>query len=144
MPNVLVVDDSPIDRVLVEGVLRKDQRMRVRNATSGADALAVLGEMQPDIVITDLQMPELDGLALVTAIRIHYPNVPVVLITAHGSEELAVQALEQGASSYVPKSQLANNLLTAVDQVLDLARHNRGYEALGQAMEYAEFRFRAD
>jgi CheY-like chemotaxis protein len=144
MPNVLVVDDSPIDRVLIEGVLRKDARMRIRQAVSGADALTVLGELQPDIVITDLQMPEMDGLALVTAMRIHYPRVPVVLITAHGSEALAVQALEQGAASYVPKSQLAANLLTAVDQVLELARENRGHEALAQSMDYAEFRFRAD
>src|SRR5262249_37083785 len=81
---------------------------------------------------------------LVTAVRIHYPRVPVVLITAHGSEELAVQALQQGAASYVPKSQLARNLLPAVEQVLELARDNRGYEALAQAMDYAEFRFRAE
>jgi CheY-like chemotaxis protein len=144
MPNVLVVDDSPIDRVLVEGILKKDPRMKVRQAHNGASALAAIGEDQPDVVVTDLQMPEMDGLQLVTATRIHFPRVPVVLITAYGSEELAVRALEQGAASYVPKSQLAANLLAVVDQVLDLARGDRGYEALAQAMDYAEFRFRAD
>jgi DNA-binding NarL/FixJ family response regulator len=144
MPNVLIVDDSPIDRVLVDGVLRKDPRMKTRQAASGTDALALMGESEPDLVVTDLQMPEMDGLQLVTAIRIHYPRVPVVLITAHGSEELAVRALEQGAASYVPKSQLAHNLLTICDQVLELARDDRGYEALAQAMEYAEFRFSAE
>jgi CheY-like chemotaxis protein len=144
MPNVLVVDDSPIDRVLVEGLLRKDPRMKVRQASSGASALAAIGEDEPDIVVTDLQMPEMDGLQLVTATRIHFPKVPVVLITAHGSEELAVRALEQGAASYVPKSQLAANLQGVVDQVLELARGDRGYEALAQSMEYAEFRFRAE
>jgi DNA-binding NarL/FixJ family response regulator len=96
------------------------------------------------VIVTDLQMPEMDGLQLVTAIRIHYPTVPVVLITAHGSEELAVRALEQGAASYVPKSQLAHNLLGVVDHVVELARDDRGYEALTQAMEYAEFRFKAE
>src|SRR5262245_48368709 len=144
MSNVLVVDDSPIDRVLIEGMLKKDPRIKVRHAANGADALAVLGESQPDVIVTDLQMPELDGLALVTAVRLHYPSVPVVLITAHGSEELAVRALEEGAASYVPKSQLAARLLSAVDQVLELARDHRGYEALAQAMDYAEFRFRAE
>jgi CheY-like chemotaxis protein len=143
MPDVLIVDDSPIDRVLIEGVLRKDPRVKTRQAQSGTDALATLGQWQPDVVVTDLQMPEMDGLALVTAIRIHYPSVPVILITAHGSEELAVRALEQGAASYVPKSQLAHNLLGVVDQVVELARDDRGYETLSQAMEYAEFRFRA-
>jgi len=144
MPSVLIVDDSPIDRVLVEGVLKKDPRVKTRSAHSGSDALAILGQWQPDVVVTDLQMPEMDGLQLVTAIRIHYPTVPVVLITAHGSEELAVRALEQGAASYVPKSQLAHNLLGVVDQVVELARDDRGYEALTQAMEYAEFRFKAE
>src|SRR5262245_37267955 len=144
MPNVLVVDDSPIDRVLVAGVLKKDRRMNVRQANNGAEALALLGDEQPDLIVTDLQMPEMDGLTLVTAVRIHYPRVPVVLITAHGSEELAVRALEQGAASYVPKTQLAGSLLPAVGQVLDMARENRSYATLSQAMEYAEFRFRAE
>lgn len=144
MPNVLIVDDSPIDRVLIEGMLKKDPRMVVRQAANGADALALLAEDQPDVVVTDLQMPEMDGLALVTAVRLSHPRVPVVLITAHGSEQLAVQALEQGAASYVPKSQLAGNLLPAIDQVLELARDHRGYEDLAQAMRYAEFRFQTE
>jgi DNA-binding response OmpR family regulator len=118
--------------------------MNVSQAANGADALARLSDEQPDVIVTDLQMPEMDGLTLVTAVRIHYPRVPVVLITAHGSEELAVRALEQGAASYVPKSQLAGSLLAAVDQVLELAHEDRAYAALSQAMEYAEFRFRAD
>src|SRR5262245_61447757 len=144
MANVLIVDDSPIDRILIEGLLKKDPRMKTSQTVSGAEALAALDAVQPDVIVTDLQMPEMDGLQLVTAVRIHYPRVTVVLITAHGSEELAVQALQQGAASYVPKSQLARNLLPAVEQVLELARDNRGYEALAQAMDYAEFRFRAE
>ena len=144
MADVLVVDDSPIDRMLIDGLLKKDHRMKVTRAASGADALAALDENEPDLIVTDLQMPEMDGLELVTAMRIHFPHIPVVLITAHGSEELAVRALEQGAASYVPKSQLARNLLPAVDHVLEMAREKRGYEALAQAMDYAEFRFRVE
>jgi CheY-like chemotaxis protein len=143
MPNVLVVDDSPIDRVLIEGILRKDPRVKTTQAASGADALALIGQSQPDVVVTDLQMPEMDGLQLVTSLRIHYPHVPVILITAHGSEDLAVRALEQGAATYVPKSHMARSLLPAVDQVVELARNDLGYEALAKAMEYAEFRFNA-
>jgi CheY-like chemotaxis protein len=141
MPKVLVVDDSPMDRVLLEGVLKKDARMRISSVGSGAEALAVLADTQPDVVVTDLQMPELDGLQLVTAMRIHYPRIPVVLVTAHGSEDLAVRALEQGAASYVPKLQIATKLLETVDQVLSLAQADRSYESLAQCMDYAEFRF---
>lgn len=141
MPSVLIVDDSPIDRVLLEGVLRKDPRMRIRLAKSGVEALTAVSESAPDVVVTDLQMPELDGLQLVTALAIHYPRIPVILITAYGSETLAVQALEQGAASYVPKSQVAAKLRDAVEHVLTLAHADRGYEQLGAGMELAEFRF---
>ncbi|QDU27730.1 Nitrogen regulation protein NR(I) [Anatilimnocola aggregata] len=141
MPNVLVIDDSPIDRILVEGILKRDSRMKTTVATNGLDGLAKMEATKQDVVITDLQMPEMDGLQLVTAIRLHYPHVPVVLITAHGSEDLAIRALEQGAASYVPKSQVAEKLLDSVDQVLDLAKSDRSYELLASCMQEANFRF---
>ncbi|MFN0021254.1 MAG: response regulator [Pirellulaceae bacterium] len=144
MPKVLVVDDSPMDRALIEGILKKDSRMKIRTAKDGSEALGNIGVELPDVVITDLQMPELDGLQLVTAMRLHYPRVPVILITAHGSEELAIQALEHGAASYVPKSQLAGRLHDVVDQVLALVRAERSYELLGSCMDYVEFRFTLD
>jgi CheY-like chemotaxis protein len=144
MPKILVVDDSPMDRALIEGILKKDPRLKIRTAQDGSDALGRIGEEQPDVVVTDLQMPELDGLQLVTAMRVHYPKVPVILITAYGSEELAIQALEQGAASYVPKSQLAGRLHEVVDQVLAMARAERSYERLGSSMDYVEFRFTLD
>jgi CheY-like chemotaxis protein len=80
----------------------------------------------------------------VTAMRMHYPRGPVILITAYGSEDLAIQALEHGAASYVPKSQLAGRLHDVVDQVLALVRAERSYELLGKSMDYVEFRFALD
>lgn len=144
MPNILVVDDSPIDRVLVEGILKREREFRVTIATSGADALNKIGDVSPDVVVTDLQMPEMDGLQLVTALKIHYPKIPVVLITAHGSEDLAMRALEQGAASYVPKSQLSDKLPEAVQHVLTLSQTDRSYERLTQCIEFADFRFAID
>ncbi len=144
MTNVLIVDDSAIDRTLVAGILKKDHRLCIRSATDGADALAQLSDHPVDVVVTDLQMPELDGIQLVTAIRIHYPGIPVILVTAHGSEELAIQALEQGAASYVPKSQLAERLVDTVEHVLALAKAERSYELLTACMGKAEFEFAID
>jgi CheY-like chemotaxis protein len=100
MPVVLVVDDSPVDRRLISGILQKSGRLRIETAVNGADAMERLRQVSPDIIVTDLTMPELDGLQLVTMVRLHFPKIPVVLVTAHGSESLAVQALEQGAASY--------------------------------------------
>ena len=62
---------------------------------------------KPDIVVSDLQMPEMDGLELVETIRREHPGLPVILMTAHGSEETAIQALRKGATNYVAKRNLA-------------------------------------
>ena len=120
--KILVVDDSPIDRRWVGGLLRRRERLVPVFARSGIEALEILGNEAPSIVLTDLQMPEMDGLRLVEAIRDRFPLIPVVLMTAHGSEEIALQALRQGAASYVPKRRLARELLATIDQVLDSMR----------------------
>jgi anti-sigma regulatory factor (Ser/Thr protein kinase) len=70
-------------------------------------------------------MPEMDGLALVQQIREKYPEVPVVLMTRSGSEEIAVQALRRGAASYVPKRNLATSLVPTLEQVLAASRIDR-------------------
>ena len=120
--KILVVDDSPIDRRWVGGLLRRRECLVPVFARSGIEALEILGNEAPSIVLTDLQMPEMDGLRLVEAIRDRFPLIPVVLMTAHGSEEIALQALRQGAASYVPKRRLARELLATIDQVLDSMR----------------------
>ena len=84
----------------------------------------------PDLVVTDLMMPEMDGLQLVSEVRRRYPQIPVILITAHGNENLAVEALETGAASYVPKSQIPAKLLDTVRQVLSLNSTERTQEQL--------------
>ena len=107
---VLVVDDSPVDRRLAGGILEKSH-YQAAYAGNGVEALAALEHQLPSVVLTDLQMPEMDGLELVEAIRNKYPLVPVILMTAHGSETIAIQALQRGAASYVPKKDLATDLL---------------------------------
>jgi anti-sigma regulatory factor (Ser/Thr protein kinase) len=84
----------------------------------------------PDIVLTDLQMPEMNGLELVTAIKDRFPSVPVILMTAQGSEEIASQALRQGAASYVPKRRLAEDLVPTVERVLARSREEHKHSLL--------------
>lgn len=142
MPTVLVVDDAAVDRRLIAGVLEKSSQMRVVTVANGAEAVAKLAELSPDVIVTDLTMPEMDGLQLVTMVRVHYPRIPVILVTAHGSEALAVKALEQGAASYVPKSQLAQKLLDTVEHVLARTSADHSYQRLTACMTSADFRFR--
>ena len=107
MPTVLVVDDSPIDRQLVGGLLKQDTDWTVTYAGDGAAALDSIRTRPPDIVVTDLQMPEMTGLELVIAVRKSFAQVPVVLMTGKGSEEIAVEALHAGARRATFPSELS-------------------------------------
>jgi anti-sigma regulatory factor (Ser/Thr protein kinase) len=82
----------------------------------------------PQIVLTDLLMPEMNGLELVEAVKKRYPLVPVVLMTAFGSEDIAIQALRQGAASYVSKKRLASELAKILQQVLAAASAERSLQ----------------
>jgi CheY-like chemotaxis protein len=144
MTRVLVVDDSAVDRRLIGALLERDTNWTIEYAEDGSRALSQIKEFVPDLVVTDLLMPEMDGLELVTAIRIFHPGVPVILITAHGSESLALEALERGAASYVPKSQFAETLVRTVEQVLALARADRSHKCLIECLAATEFTFSLD
>ena len=130
MTTALIVDDSKIDRELVATLLQGSTSLQVAFADDGADALRQLAKSEPDMIITDLHMPEVDGLRLVETVREQHAHVPIVLITGQGSENLAVQALKTGAASYVPKVSLATELVPTVMQVLALSRADRGVKAV--------------
>jgi CheY-like chemotaxis protein len=141
MTSILVVEDSPVDRCLISGLLTKEPAWTVETAEHGLAALEKIGQAVPDLVLTDLQMPQMDGLDLVAAVRAEYPGLPIILMTAHGSESLAVEALKSGAASYVPKSQLADILQSTVREVLALTAANRGHERLIESLTSTEFCF---
>jgi CheY-like chemotaxis protein len=141
MPTILVVDDSATDRLLAGGLLAEHGDFDVEYATDGSDAIFKLELHVPDLVVTDMDMPELNGLELVAVIREAYPLVPVVLMTARGSEELALLALRAGAASYVPKRQLNTELLKTVNQVYSAAREDRGRIRLMRRMTEQQVQF---
>jgi CheY-like chemotaxis protein/anti-sigma regulatory factor (Ser/Thr protein kinase) len=138
MPNILVVDDSPLDRLLAGGLLEKDGQWVIDYATNGTSALDKLREARFDLVLTDLVMPGMDGLELVAAIRCHHRSVPVILMTSKGTEEIAVRALHAGAASYVPKRLLAQELAETVRRVLAVSsRHLVKARLLGCMTEHS-------
>ncbi len=141
MPFVLLVDDSPVERRLVGGLIEKELDWLVEYAGNGLEALSSMHLSLPDLLITDLMMPEMDGLQLVTEVRERFPQVPVILITAHGSEALAVEALEKGAASYVPKAQVTAKLLDTARQVIAVSGDDRVYARLLERMDQAHAEF---
>lgn len=118
MPIILVVDDSEVDRRLMAGLLGADVDWLVSHASNGADALETISYATPDVVVTDLLMPEMDGMELVANLAESFPELPVVLVTGQDDAEIALKALRAGAASFVPKSQLTERLLDTVEQVL--------------------------
>ena len=123
--EILVVDDSDVDRCLVGGLLTSNPDYQVRFADCGGTALAEMSRALPDLVVSDLVMPGIDGLELVAQVRTLYPLVPVILLTAHGNEAIAFEALERGAASYVPKSRQAERLTETVDRVVARLKAHR-------------------
>jgi CheY-like chemotaxis protein len=130
MATILVVDDSAVDRRLASSHLEKLAGMKVLAAADGKEALEMIQRTPPDVVVTDLQMGAMDGLQLVTEVRKKWPQVPVILMTAHGSEEIAVAALQKGAASYVPKRNLAQDLPETVENVLSMVNTRRQQQRL--------------
>lgn len=141
MPILLVVDDSAVDRRLVGGLLGKVKDWVVEYAENGAEALTQLDHGPFDLVITDLIMPELDGLALTAAIKQSHPLVPVILMTSKGSEEIAVKALKTGAAHYSPKANLARDLIETVRNVLAVSSQQRTHARLIRRMTRSDTAF---
>ena len=126
MSRILIVDDAAVDRVLIQRLLeRAEQDWRIQSVGDAAAAMELIQNEPIDAVVTDLQMPRIDGLALVRWIKQQRPHLPVVLVTGMGSEQAAMDALRSGAASYSPKSQLARDLAATVAYVLEIAARVR-------------------
>ena len=141
MIKVLVVDDSPMDRALASGLISKRMEAEILEACNGREGLALIESHQPKLVLTDLQMPEMNGLELVAAVKDRFPNIPIILMTAQGSEEIAAQALELGAASYVPKRRLADDLVRTIERVLATLRDERHRSMLMHHLTETNTRF---
>ena len=143
MSRILVVEDSATQAMQIR-LLLEEAGFEVEVARGGADGLAALDRAGVDVVLSDLDMPGLNGLDLVEAIRINHPAVPVILMTALGSEEIAAQALQRGAASYVPKKNLDRDILPTLRNVLGVANAERAQDRISECLTRAEFRFRLE
>ncbi|MBI1283907.1 MAG: response regulator [Thiobacillus sp.] len=124
--QILVVDDEPKMRRVLEIMLQK-MGHRVISAGNGVEALEVFRAQAVDLVITDLRMPEMDGIELLAQLRAQESEVPVMVITAHGTIETAVSAMKHGACDYLLRPFDIDVVEHAVERVLsdaELARQN--------------------
>lgn len=140
MTKVLIVDDSVLDQQIA-GAFIQQEGCEVQYAANGKEALELIEGDRPDVVLTDMQMPEMDGLKLVGRLNAEYPNMPVILMTAFGSEEVAVQALRAGASSYVPKKNMRQDLGEALRAVLSAVEAAQQRDQVRVYLEESKSRF---
>ncbi len=141
MASILLCEDSLTHTVLMKTLLEEDAH-EVRCAEHGRQALELIAQQVPEIVITDLRMPELNGLELVQAIVETHPTLPSVVVTARGSEDLAVDALALGAANFVPKDSLGVLLNPVVRQTIAFATSDRFSLPLAGKFRAPEFYFK--
>ncbi|MES9930009.1 MAG: response regulator, partial [Candidatus Thiodiazotropha sp. 6PDIVS] len=100
--RVWVIDDDRSIRWVLEKTLEKAE-MEVTSFESADSVLSSLDKGQPDVVVSDIRMPGMDGLELLELLHARYPNLPVIIMTAHSDLESAVSAYHGGAFEYLPK-----------------------------------------
>jgi signal transduction histidine kinase len=113
-PEVLIVEDNPDMRELLSMIVGREFRIRV--ASNGREALEAVGESAPDLVLSDVMMPEMSGIDLCKAIKenVETQAIPVVLVTSKAEREMKIEGLERGADDYVTKPFHPRELLARV------------------------------
>ena len=125
--NVLVVEDSPPMRKMIVFALSRVKTLAVVEADDGVDALRRLAATKFDLVITDINMPILDGLKLVKRLRADetYQHVPIIIITTEGAAEDRQRALALGANAYITKPIQAPQVIRLVKETLGITDEAR-------------------
>jgi DNA-binding response OmpR family regulator len=119
--NILVVEDDDKMRAGLEETLR-ERGFRVATAENGTEALRKINEEAFDLVLTDLMMPGIDGMDVLREVKKHRPATRVIMITAYGTIDSAVEAMKHGASDYLVKPFGVGDVVAKVGKVLEEAR----------------------
>ncbi len=132
--KILIVDDQPSVRFGLRNLL-ETEGYRVLEAETGAQALDLITEQSPQLILLDLRLPDTDGLALLPRIRAIDDEAPVIILTAHGTIEAAIRALKSGAENFLTKPFNADGLLILIARTLEQSRARRERLLIGLAQE---------
>ena len=137
--NILVVDDDEETVTLLREILSKEG-YNVDTAADGKIALDKIGSRPPDLVISDIHMPDLDGMSLLAELRVRFQDVPVILMTAYGSLKTAVDGLRSGAFDYLSKPFIVDDIRLVVRRALEHKNLSRQNQALKEQLRH-RYRF---
>ena len=137
--DILIVDDEADIRELVSGIL-EDEGYAVRTAKDAEEALSAIGARRPNLLLLDiwLEGSRLDGLALLDVVKGQHPDLPVVMISGHGTIETAVAAIKRGAYDFIEKPFNADRLVVVATRALETLRLRREVRSLKQLAPHAQ------
>ena len=116
--NVLICDDAAFMRMMIKDILTKNDYNVVGEAENGQKAVEKYNELQPDLVLMDITMPEMDGIQALKAIREADPKAVVIMCSAMGQQAMVIEAIQSGAKDFIVKPFQADRVLEAVQKVL--------------------------
>ena len=132
--HIVVLDDEP-NYVLILDALLSEEGYTVTGLNDPETALTYLEESECDVVITDMKMPKLSGQEVLEHVKKNYPHIPVLIMTAYGSIEGAVEAMKIGAFDYISKPFSNEELLLSVNKAVKLAKAHQQYRLLHESLE---------
>ena len=119
MAKILLVDDAAFMRMMVKDTLTKAGYTDLYEAADGLQAVETYAEIQPDLVIMDITMPNMDGLEALKAIKGKDPNAVVVMCSAMGQESMVIEAIKSGAKDFIVKPFKPDRILKTVSSIVD-------------------------
>jgi len=137
--KVLLADDHSIVRAGLRRIVEESGDMEViAEASDGREAIQLVHNISPDVAVIDISMPGLDGLEVVSQLRSHYPELPVLILTMHEEGQYVVRAIQAGAMGYITKQSAPEQLLTAIRRVYDGNRYLTDEAAEALALRIAK------
>src|SRR6202142_3992547 len=135
--RILVVDDHPVVREGVDALVRRQRDMRiVAQATNGREAIQQFRAQRPDVTLMDLQMPEMNGLDALMALRGEFPEARIIVLTTYAGDTQVLRAIKAGARAYLLKNALHKELLDTI-RAVHAGKKNISPDASYQLAEHA-------
>ena len=137
--DIVLIDDEPIIHQALGSFLCRSGH-QIHSAADGSEGIALASECKPDLIISDIRMPGIDGLELLEKLKMRTPTTPVVLITGHGDVTTAISALDKGAFAYMRKPVKLEELVAVIERIEERQRLEKNFlhqnDRIGQTTDH--------